>query len=255
MMADKEQARERNKGGRPAADFDKSIFEGLCSIQATRDEICKVFHTTDKTLVRWVKRTYGAAFDAVFDRYRIDGLMSLRRVQFDLAQKSATMAIYLGKVYLGQTDTPIEHKMKQRQLDIMEMEAKAAQKAAGMDDDGADDKAAMEEARAFFDDFTDEEKKEYFRLETKGQATVERKMRRDEPKDNGLFLDPNDSFADMRTYNLSEFTDEEMSQYKALRVKAIQTGYKLRNPGCKFAEGFDYGTTTRDNAPRREASA
>lgn len=129
-MADKEQARERNKGGRPAADFDKSIFEGLCSIQATRDEICKVFHTTDKTLVRWVKRTYGAAFDAVFDRYRIDGLMSLRRVQFDLAQKSATMAIYLGKVYLGQTDTPIEHALKQRQLDIMEMEAKAAQQQA-----------------------------------------------------------------------------------------------------------------------------
>ena len=43
-------------------------------------------------------------FADVFAQKRVKGLISLRRAQFALAEKSAPMAIFLGKNYLGQTD-------------------------------------------------------------------------------------------------------------------------------------------------------
>ena len=44
------------------------------------------------------------SFSEVFRQKRGLGKVSLRRAQFHLAEKSATMAIFLGKQYLGQTD-------------------------------------------------------------------------------------------------------------------------------------------------------
>ena len=43
-------------------------------------------------------------FSEVFAEKRQKGRASLRRLQFRLAEKSATMAIWLGKQYLGQKD-------------------------------------------------------------------------------------------------------------------------------------------------------
>ena len=43
-------------------------------------------------------------FSAVFKRLSVGGKMSLRRYQFELAKHNATMAIFLGKNFLGQTD-------------------------------------------------------------------------------------------------------------------------------------------------------
>ena len=43
-------------------------------------------------------------FSEVFKEKRGLGKISLRRNQFRLAEKSATMAIWLGKQYLGQKD-------------------------------------------------------------------------------------------------------------------------------------------------------
>jgi hypothetical protein len=40
----------------------------------------------------------------VFKEKRENGLISLRRTQFQLAEKSPAMAIFLGKNLLGQTD-------------------------------------------------------------------------------------------------------------------------------------------------------
>jgi len=44
------------------------------------------------------------SFAGVFAQKRGAGLLSLRRAQFQLAQKNAAMAIFLGKNLLGQTD-------------------------------------------------------------------------------------------------------------------------------------------------------
>lgn len=93
---------------RPVKDINQIEFEKLCGLQCTRDEICGWFGVTDKTLDGWCKRTYDEGFSAIYDKKREAGRISLRRAQFQLAQKSAAMAIFLGKQYLGQRDTPVE---------------------------------------------------------------------------------------------------------------------------------------------------
>lgn len=91
--------------GRPRADISQNEFEKLCAIQCTADEICDWFGITKKTLEAWCKRTYGGkTFSTVFAQKRSTGKISLRRAQFQLAQKNASMAIFLGKNYLGQSD-------------------------------------------------------------------------------------------------------------------------------------------------------
>lgn len=95
---------EKDKGGRPVKDFSKKEFEKLCAMQCTEQEICDWFSTTDKTLSNWCKRTYGQGFSEVYKQKRSIGKISLRRTQFHLAEKSAAMAIWLGKQYLGQKD-------------------------------------------------------------------------------------------------------------------------------------------------------
>lgn len=92
----------------PRKEIDRKNFENLCGLQCTKQEICDFFETTDKTLENWCKREYEAGFSEVFRQKRGLGKISLRRAQFQLAQKNASMAIWLGKNILGQKDTPDE---------------------------------------------------------------------------------------------------------------------------------------------------
>ena len=94
----------KSKRGRPKIVIDKEQFEKLCSLQCTLAEMLAFFDVSDKTLESWCKRTYGLNFSEVFKQKRQAGFISLRRTQFQLAKKSAAMAIFLGKNYLGQTD-------------------------------------------------------------------------------------------------------------------------------------------------------
>lgn len=89
---------------RPRKEIDKKQFENLCALQCTHDEICAWFDVTAKTLESWCKRTYGDSFSKVFAQKRGKGKISLRRSQWQLAEKSASMAIWLGKQYLNQRD-------------------------------------------------------------------------------------------------------------------------------------------------------
>ena len=90
---------------RPRKEIDKEQFEKLCGLQCSKNEICGWFDVTDKTLDRWCAETYKSSFSDVFAKKRSHGLISLRRSQFKLAEKSATMAIFLGKNYLGQNES------------------------------------------------------------------------------------------------------------------------------------------------------
>lgn len=92
------------KMGRPRKDIDQKQFEQLCALQCTIEEVCGWFGITDKTLNAWCKRTYGSTFYEVFKQKRGAGKISLRRNQWQLAEKNANMAIWLGKQYLGQKD-------------------------------------------------------------------------------------------------------------------------------------------------------
>ncbi len=93
------------KGDTPAQDrIDKKLFENLCGLQCTLSEMCDAFDVTDKTLNEWCRTTYGSTFSEVFKVKRGKGLISLRRMQWKHAEKNASMAIFLGKQYLGQKD-------------------------------------------------------------------------------------------------------------------------------------------------------
>lgn len=106
MEDNQEEKKEKNKGGRPRKEIDQKIFENLCMLQCTEQEILAWFGITDKTLNSWCKRTYGMGFSETYKEKRGKGKISLRRTQWQLAEKSATMAIWLGKQYLGQSDNP-----------------------------------------------------------------------------------------------------------------------------------------------------
>ena len=89
---------------RPVKEINKEQFESLCNLQCTLDEIAGFFKCSIDTIERWCKRTYNMSFADTFKVYSQNGKISLRRLQFKLAEKSYAMAIWLGKQYLGQTD-------------------------------------------------------------------------------------------------------------------------------------------------------
>jgi hypothetical protein len=91
--------------GRPKIEIDWNEFGKLCGLQCTLSEISAWFDVSEDTIERRVKEEYEQTFAEIFRQKRGKGLISLRRKQFKLADKSAAMAIFLGKNYLGQRDS------------------------------------------------------------------------------------------------------------------------------------------------------
>ena len=99
--------------GRPAKEFDTKTFVDLIGLGCTQEEICWFFRDeTGKpanidTLSRWCVRTFGQNFQ---EFYKSNGgialKIKLRRNQLKLSEKSSAMAIWLGKQYLGQKESP-----------------------------------------------------------------------------------------------------------------------------------------------------
>lgn len=92
------------KMGRPMIEIDKQNFEKLCSMQCTLDEIAGFFNCSPDTIENYCKRTYETTFSDIYKNFSAKGKISLRRSQFKIAEKNASMAIFLGKQYLGQKD-------------------------------------------------------------------------------------------------------------------------------------------------------
>lgn len=86
------------------AKIDQIQFEKLCGLQCTESEIEGYFQVSKDTLIRWCKETYGTDFATIYEQKKGNGKIALRRYQLQQAEKNATMAIWLGKQYLGQTD-------------------------------------------------------------------------------------------------------------------------------------------------------
>lgn len=104
-----EETKTKGEGGRPKKYIDKQLFEQLCGLQCTLEEMEAFFSCDHKTIARWCRETYdGKRFSQVFREKRQIGKISLRRKQLRLAERSAAMAIFLGKNYLGQKDEPEE---------------------------------------------------------------------------------------------------------------------------------------------------
>lgn len=89
---------------RPRKQIDEEQFRKLCQIQCTLSEIAAWFKCSEDTIERWCKRELKQSFADCHKMYGVDGKISLRRTQFKLAEKNVSMAIWLGKQYLGQRD-------------------------------------------------------------------------------------------------------------------------------------------------------
>ena len=86
------------------AKIDIKQFEQLCKMQCTESEIMSWFGVCKDTLIDWCKNTYGENFSTIYKQKREGGKIALRRFQIQQAEKNPTMAIWLGKQYLGQRD-------------------------------------------------------------------------------------------------------------------------------------------------------
>lgn len=85
--------------GRPKKEIDYISVEKLANIQCTQEEIANFLGLSVRTLQR------DEEFCRIYKKGQDNGKMSLRRMQYKLAEKNPTMAIWLGKQYLKQRDT------------------------------------------------------------------------------------------------------------------------------------------------------
>lgn len=108
-----------SKMGRPPADIDWDTFKNLCKIQCTLKEISAVFEIDSRTIERRVKKKFKCTFAELKDMWSEAGKASLRRLQFRAAENgNASLLMFLGKQYLGQTD--VQHVRQQTLLSIQD---------------------------------------------------------------------------------------------------------------------------------------
>lgn len=88
----------KKKLGRPKKKIDYEMVERMAHIFCTQDEIAVLLDVDVKTLQR------DPLFGVAYKKGRQGGKMSLRRMQYKLAEKNTAMAVWLGKQYLGQRD-------------------------------------------------------------------------------------------------------------------------------------------------------
>ncbi len=86
------------KAGRPRAEIDGDLVERLASIMCTEEEIAQIVGVDRSTINRH--------FAQAIKEAQSKGKWSLRRAQWKSAVEdgNATMQIWLGKQWLGQTD-------------------------------------------------------------------------------------------------------------------------------------------------------
>lgn len=90
---------------RPRFEIDWGMFDELCDIQCTQEEIAQVIGCSVDTIQRAVKRDKKLGFAEYYKKASASGKISLRRYQWKAAKGgSVPMMIWLGKQYLGQKD-------------------------------------------------------------------------------------------------------------------------------------------------------
>lgn len=114
------ETQQKNPIGRPPKPIDFEAFEKMCHLHCTPEEIAGFFKIDRSTLYDKVSSHYGDDFPTIYKNYCAGGKMSLRRFQLKQAEKSAAMAIWLGKQYLGQTD--IVQQQETPQINLIDMQ-------------------------------------------------------------------------------------------------------------------------------------
>jgi hypothetical protein len=76
----------------------------LCRVQCTLAEIASVMELSEDTIERRCLEVFGKPFAEAWQDYSAGGKASVRRAQFQMAQKNVVAAIWWGKQNLGQAD-------------------------------------------------------------------------------------------------------------------------------------------------------
>ena len=90
--------------GRKVIKLDYVKLDNLIAIQCTLSECACVMNVSTDTIQRRLKEDKKVDFATYFNLKRGKGKASLRRRQFQMAERNPTMAIWLGKQYLDQKD-------------------------------------------------------------------------------------------------------------------------------------------------------
>lgn len=104
--------------GRPEKDIDWTLFEQLCGIQCTQSEIASMMKINVDTLHDRAEAKYGEKYSEIYKKYCENGKCSLRRNQFVLSKTNASLAIWLGKQWLGQRDIHEDEKPTQITVNV-----------------------------------------------------------------------------------------------------------------------------------------
>ena len=95
---------------KPLTDKDFQKLLNMVRIQCTMEECCSVLEMSDTTLNRRLKEMNYNNFEDLYKRHNDEGRMSLRRMQWQAAEKgNSTMLVWLGKQYLNQKDKSEVH--------------------------------------------------------------------------------------------------------------------------------------------------
>ncbi len=90
--------------GRPRTEIDLDELRKLMALNCTMAEIAAFFGCNKKTIER--RMNEDDEFAEIIDHGRADGMLSVRRKQFQIMESgNPTMAIWLGKQLLGQRDS------------------------------------------------------------------------------------------------------------------------------------------------------
>ena len=96
------------------------LFEDLCGIMCTIEEICSILRVSEDVLENRIKSKFECSLRDMHRVLSDSGKISIRRSQMEICKTNATMAIWLGKVYLGQRDTDGDDRDMNKSLGIID---------------------------------------------------------------------------------------------------------------------------------------
>lgn len=99
-------------GGRPTITIDWKIFDGLCQIECTEEEICRILDISTWKINEACKKEFGETFLETYKKKSSLGKASIRRAMHQSAVgnpekkilPNPTMMIWLSKNRLGMSD-------------------------------------------------------------------------------------------------------------------------------------------------------
>lgn len=107
-----------SKNGQHGATINMDQFKSLCGMMCTEQEICAFLKVSHDTLNRWCHDNFGMTFGQAWEEFSAFGKISIRRNQFKLAETNPSMAIWLGKQYLGQKDDKEEESQPIDRIEV-----------------------------------------------------------------------------------------------------------------------------------------